>query len=120
MPRLMPLVLAGLVAIALNPGSEAKAGYVSGWDLLEVCKATPGIPSWQMKTAECFGYVVGVADTFDCQDRLHGFTWDSATKVPQQDVVKTVVDWLSHHPATLQHESDGLVAAALHETYPCH
>lgn len=119
MTRLMPLVLAGLVSTAAVATPPATAGYVSGWDLLEVCKAGPGSPTWQMKAAECFGYVVGVADTFDCQDHLHGFTWNSTTKAPQQSVVKMVVDWLDHHPSTLQHESDGLVAAALHEAYPC-
>lgn len=113
------LGLAALMALALLPGREAEAGYVSGWDLLEICKASPSDPVYRLKGAQCQGYVVGVADTFDCTEQLHGFTWDSSTRVAQPELVKVAVDWLSAHPDLLGREADGLVAAALHDSYPC-
>lgn len=119
MTRPIPLLLALLTVMTILPARQATAGYVSGWDLLEVCKAGPATPTWRTKTGQCFGYVIGVADTFDCKDQLHGFSWNSTTPTPQQDVVNKVVAWLVNHPGTLNHESDGLIAAALHETFPC-
>lgn len=119
MSRLICLVLALLLATIMTSARQAHAGYVSGWDLLEVCKAAPATPTWRVKTGQCFGYVIGVADTFDCKEQLHGFSWNSSTPTPQQDVVKKVVAWLVDHPGTLNHESDGLIAAALHESFPC-
>lgn len=110
---------AAIAAIALLPTGPANAGYVSGWDLLEICKANPEDPAQKLKQAQCMGYVIGVADTFDCQDKLHGFTWDSTSHVSQTALVEIVIDWLNANPDKLQRESDGLVGAALHEAYPC-
>jgi hypothetical protein len=112
-------VLAALLALALNQPVEASAGYVNGWDLLEICKASPSSPLYRLKVAQCTGYVVGVSDTFDCTSKLHGFNWSSTTPGTQSDLVKVTVDWLNNHPNLLNHKSDGLVAAALSEAFPC-
>lgn len=114
---LMPA--AALMALALLPAAPANAGYVSGWDLLEICKAHPDDAEHKLKQAECTGYVVGVADTFDCQEKLHGFTWNSTAHVSQSALVEHVITWLNAHPELLSHESDGLVAATLSEAFPC-
>lgn len=114
--RLVPA--AGLV-LAANPIHEAQAGFVSGWDLLALCKAHPDDPSWRIKPAQCFGYVIGVAVTFDCKDTLHGFHWDGTTKTSQQVLARKVASWLNDHPKVLNHESDGLITAALGEAIPC-
>ena len=110
---------AALLTLALLNADRAQAGFVSGWDLLEICKAHPDDAEQKLKLAECTGYVIGAADTFDCQDKLHGFTWNSAATVTQPELVQKVITWLNAHPETLTHEADGLIAAALHESYPC-
>ena len=112
-------VIAAIVALSLNYPSGAMAGYVNGWDLLEICKASPSSPLYRLKVAQCTGYVVGVSDTFDCTSKLHGFNWSSTTPDTQSDLVKVTVDWLNNHPNLLNHKSDGLVAAALSEAFPC-
>jgi hypothetical protein len=112
-------VLAAVLALALNHPVGAMAGYVNGWDLLEICKASPASPHYRLKVAQCMGYVVGVSDTFDCTSKLHGFNWSSTAPTTQSDLVKVTVDWLDGHPNLLNHKSDGLVAAALSEAFPC-
>jgi hypothetical protein len=112
-------LLAAIVALALNCSGGAMAGYVNGWDLLEICKASPSSPLHRLKVAQCLGYVVGVSDTFDCTSKLHGFNWSNTTPSAQSDLVKVTVDWLNGHPHLLNHKSDGLVAAALSEAFPC-
>lgn len=112
-------VLAAAVALALWVPGSANAGYVSGWDLLEICKANPASPVYRLHVSQCLGYVVGVSDTFDCSSKLHGFNWSSTSPASQSDLVKVTVNWLSSHPSLLDHKSDGLVAAALSEAYPC-
>lgn len=109
---------AGLALALLAPGN-AMAGYVSGWDLLEICKANPASPIYRLQVSECRGYVVGVADTFDCSSKLHGFNWSSTSPASQSDLVRVTINWLSTHPNLLDRKSDGLVAAALSEAYPC-
>jgi hypothetical protein len=112
-------VIAAIVALSLNYPSGAMAGYVNGWDLLEICKANPSSPLYRLKVAQCTGYVVGVSDTFDCTSKLHGFNWSSTAPGTQSDLVKVTVDWLNNHPNLLNRKSDGLVAAALSEAFPC-
>lgn len=112
-------VLAAVMALALNQPIGAMAGYVNGWDLLEICKASPSSPVYRLKVAQCTGYVVGVSDTFDCTSKLHGFNWSSTAPGNQSDLVKVTINWLNSHPNLLTHKSDGLVAAALAEAYPC-
>jgi len=112
-------VLAAVLALAVFSPTGATAGYVSGWDLLELCKASPASPVYRLQVSQCIGYVVGVSDTFDCASKLHGFNWSSTAPATQSDLVRVTVTWLNSHPSLLGHKSDGLVAAALSEAYPC-
>ena len=112
-------VLAAVLAAALLSPSGVAAGFVSGGDLLESCKPQPIDPVFRLKIAECHGYVVAIADSFDCGQDARGFTWDSTTHVSQRDLVAAVVTWLGKHPRQLGYQANGLVAAALSETYPC-
>lgn len=112
-------VLLAALAVTLAVPGPAMAGYVSGWDLLQICKSNPASPVYRLHVSQCLGYVVGVSDTFDCGSKLHGFNWSSTSPVAQTDLVKVTIDWLSSHPNLLDRKSDGLVAAALSEAYPC-
>ncbi len=111
--------LAVAAAIAVTPMGDAFAGFVSGRDLLESCAPNRADPVYRLKVAECRGYVIGVADTFDCKNQLLGFTWRSNMAASQRELVDVVIKWISRHPNILSYEADGLVAAALSETFPC-
>lgn len=115
--RQMAIVVAGVLSIL--SGSEAEAGFVNGSDLLDMCSPQKIDPVYRLKVAECRGYVVGIADTFDCQRNSGGFTWNSAAPGSQQELVDKVIDWLSAHPSNLAYQASGLVAAALSEAHPC-
>lgn len=113
------IAAAAIVAAALAGPQPAQAGFVTGWDLLQVCKTNPQQAGAGLYTAQCRGYVIGVAETFDCSEPLHDFHWNNSDKVSPEDMVKTVTTWFNAHPQTLHHGANGLVAAALSESYPC-
>ena len=115
----LPSLLAAFIILAAIPVGPAKAGFVSGKDLQEICLADQNGSGSPLKAAECLGFVMGVADTFDCVETLHGFHWKSSTTSNQQQLVKLVVTWLDRHQSSLHYEADGLVAAALAEAFPC-
>lgn len=117
--RFRPL-LAVLSATATLIASPASAGFVTGAQLMEICKADEQGAGNPLLAAECQGFVLGVADSFDCVEKLHGFTWNSTTEVSRTQLMKIVTTWLEHHPDALAYEADGLVAAALSDSYPCH
>lgn len=113
------LLPTAFLAAALLAPVNASAGFLSGMDLLESCRPQPVDPVYRLKIAECRGYVVGIADTFDCAVSSRGFTWNSTTTGSQHDMVEKVVKWLMAHPGQLSYQANGLVAAALSEAYPC-
>lgn len=112
-------ISSAVLALFLLPLTPAQAGYVTGSELSSLCRANIGGHGHVVEAAECMGYIVGVADTFDCVEQLHGFNWDSSRHVSQPQLVATVLHWLDAHPQALPYESDGLVGAALAEAYPC-
>ncbi len=112
-------VSSAVLALLLLPFAPAEAGYVTGSELSGLCRANIGGHGHVVEAAECMGYIVGVADTFDCVEQLHGFNWNSTQHVSQPQLVTTVLRWLDDHPRSLPYEADGLVGAALAEAYPC-
>lgn len=112
--------LATVLAAAMLSASPASAGFVTGAQLMEICKAAEQGSGNPLLAAECLGFITGVADTFDCVETLHGFTWNAKSDVTQTQLVKTVTAWLEQHHAALAYEADGLVGAALSEAFPCH
>lgn len=64
--------------------------------------------------------MIGVADTFDCTNQLLGFAWRSDMSASERELVDVVIRWIHSHPNIPSYEADGLVAAALSETFPCH
>ena len=103
------LASAVLILCSASPG---QSGFVSGMDLLSFCAPSRADPVYRLKVAECRGYVIGVADTFDC-------TWQSRNEASQRELVDLVVAFLRQHPQHLRYEADGLIAAALSEKFPC-
>lgn len=118
MSALKHLVVAVVLAvpILLTP---VQAGVLSGEDLIGICEPAKADPLYRLKLAECAGYIVGVADTFDCTNKTLGFTWDSTKYNNQRKLVTGVLDWLHFHPSVLHYQASGLVASALSGSYPC-
>lgn len=112
-------LLAALTVLALGTTTPALSGFVSGGDLLASCAPAQVDPVYRLKVAECRGYVIGIADTFDCTVQASGFKWNSSTGSSQRDLVDVVVTWLKLHPEHLNYQANGLVAAALSDAYPC-
>lgn len=106
--------------LALSSTDCVVVGFVSGSDLLGSCAPSRTDPVYRLKVAECGGYVIGVADIFDCKNQLLGFSWRSNMEASQRELVDVVIRWISHHPDIPSYEADGLVAAALSERFPCH
>jgi hypothetical protein len=117
--KLWAIMLTACMVASMNPIADARSGYLSGSDLMEACKPQVVDAVYRLKVAECRGYVIGVADTFDCSRAVLGVTWNSRTRVSQEDLVTTVVAWLNAHPGQLHYQADGLIAAALSEAFPC-
>lgn len=72
-----------------------------------------------MEAAECMGFVVGVADTFDCQEDNHGYRWDSSSDVSQPRLVVTVIQHIQSHPSEINGFAHLAVGAALQDSFPC-
>lgn len=114
--------IALLAAVATAPlwqFAEAQAGVLSGEDLIGICEPAKADPVYRLKLAECTGYIIGVADTFDCSNKTLGFTWNSGSYNNQRKLVASVVEWLHMHPNVLHYQASGLVASALSGSYPC-
>ena len=113
------LFTSALIGLATIAAPEASAGQVSGQQLLSMCTANLNGKGNAIEAAECMGFIVGVADTFDCTEKNHGFTWDSGKSPSQPELVQVVVSWLNKHPASLGYEAHRVVGAALQNSYPC-
>jgi hypothetical protein len=113
------LLMAAALALAVAAPSPAVAGYVTGAELSSLCRSNMGGHGHVLEAAECLGYIVGVADTFDCTEDLHGFHWNHEANVSQVQLVTTVLRWLDANPDKLSYDSASLISAALAEAYPC-
>lgn len=115
--RNVTIILAA--ALATGVGGSAHAGVLSGQDLMEICEPARADPVYRLKLSECTGYILGVSDTFDCENKTLGYSWDSTKYKDQQKLVGAVVEWLHFHPNYLHYQASGLVASALAQKYPC-
>ena len=119
MGRSAILFSAAITFAALTPVSHATAAQLTGQQLWSLCTANMWGKGNPLEAAECMGYVVGVADTFNCTQGDHGFTWNSSAEYTQPRLVALVVNWLGQHPAALSYEAHRVVGAALQDAFPC-
>jgi len=117
--RLKTWLAMAAMAIALGQAETAVAGFVSGSELRDSCRPQKIDPVYRLKVAECRGYVLGIADSFDCERQTRLPAWNSRSTVSQEDLVNTVLTWLDGHPESLGYQADGLVATALSKAFPC-
>ena len=118
MSALKHLAVAAAIAWTLQL-VPAQAGIMSGEDLISICEPAKADPVHRLKLAQCAGYIVGVADTFDCTNKTLGFTWDATKYNNQRKLISGVLEWLHLHPNVLHYQASGLVASALSGNYPC-
>jgi len=97
----------------------APAAEVSGQQLLSLCSAKLDGRDNSLEAAECTGFVIGVADSFDCTEPNHGFTWKSDATFTQSQLVVIVVDWLHRNPDAISGDGSHAVGAALQDAFPC-
>lgn len=115
----MRYLAAIVLAMSVPAAGSAAAGGLSGQQLLSLCTANMDGQGNPMAAAKCMGFVVGVADTFDCVEDVHGFKWNSMAAVSQPQLVRLVVRRIQSNPAALAEEGHMAVAKALSEQFPC-
>lgn len=113
------LLPATVLSLAVLASGSALAASITGGQLYAMCTSNMGGSGNPMLAAECMGYVVGVADTFDCKEKNHGFTWNSAAMVSQPQLVTVVLQWLDAHKSARNTEAHKVIGAALQAAYPC-
>jgi hypothetical protein len=112
-------LLAVVTVILSLSGEVAVAAEVSGQQLLSLCSARQDGSDNSLEAAECTGFVSGVANSFDCDEANHGFTWKSDTTFTHPQLVLIVVDWLHRHPDAVSTDGSQVVGAALQDAFPC-
>lgn len=112
------LLTAVLVLSTLSSGG-AKAANVTGQQLLSLCTANMGGNGNALEAAECMGFIVGVADTFDCIDATLLFNRANSAKISQPQLVQHVVNYIENHPTAKGREAFSVVGLALAAHFPC-
>lgn len=100
-------------------GGAAVAAEVSGRQLLSLCSAKLDGRDKSLEAAECTGFVIGVADSFDCNEANRDLTWKSEAHFTPHQLVAVVVDWLHRHPDAASSDGSRVVGAALQDAFPC-
>jgi hypothetical protein len=103
-----------LLPLTLSASSDVRAQgwFVGGFILEKLCTQSASI-------RECDGYIVAIVDAL-ATDNIGG----SKACIPQEGVTqdqlrRTVIDWLKRHPERRGGNGAQLVARALSETFPC-
>ncbi len=112
-------VFLAVSALLSSTLAEASDTRILGQQLLMLCKANMGGGGNSIDAAECLGFVVGVAGTFDCEESNHGFRWNSSASVSQPRLAALVIQYLETHPKAQKEEAHLAIGAALQEAFPC-
>lgn len=119
MAQRMKLLSALPLALGLLLPGTAHAAAQTGAQLYAMCTANMGGNGNPLLAAECMGYIIGVADTFDCVEKNHGFTWNARSKINQPELVTVVLQWIDAHKESRSEEAHKVIGAALQNQYPC-
>lgn len=119
-------LLAVLPTLALLAGPSAAADavahddHMSASQLYNLCSHHAGGGGNPLEAGECIGYIVGVADTFDCKEGDHGLHWNADKAGGSQiKLVVTVLQYLDAHPEARSQEAHKVVGRALQTAYSC-
>ena len=112
------LLFAAVLSTSMSSAHAADT-QVLGQQLLSLCTANMGNNGNAYEAAQCMGFVVGVANTFDCKATNHGYKWNRAVDVGQPGLVFQVVKYLKTHPAARAVDAHIVIGAALQDAFPC-
>ncbi|PZF76419.1 hypothetical protein DK847_14690 [Aestuariivirga litoralis] len=122
--RLSVSALSLFTVAAISDGALARhTDHILASQLYNLCTNTirqGGGGGDRIEAGSCLGYIVGIADTFDCEEADHGFHWDPEKAGGSQvQLVVTVMQWIDTHKLAPQQEAHMVVGQALQEAYPC-
>jgi hypothetical protein len=112
-------LLAAVLALTTISTGEATAASVTGEQLLYLCTSNMGGKGNPLTASQCMGFIVGVADTFDCIDASQLFNRANSAKVSQPRLVDHVVKYLIKHPSAQKREAFEVIGLALAAHFPC-
>ena len=112
-------ILATVLAVMCLSTGQAAAASVTAQQLMSLCTANMGGNGNELEAAECLGFIVGVADTFDCIDATQLFNRTNSGKVSQPQLVSYVVGYIQGNPASKKAEAFAVVGLALAPYFPC-
>jgi len=118
-----------VLAIVLTSGN-ARAGFLTGNRLLDICNAQP--PDF-VSPGVCLGYIEGIIDSAAVTDKsgreqfragsmaesFQGYRWCQPANSEMGQAVDVVQKWLKEHPEKRHFSTPSLVAQALADAFPC-
>lgn len=108
------------VLVATSPATANHNGHMPADQLYRLCTQNMGGGGSHLEAGECIGYIVGIADSFDCVEASHGFHWNSdGARDNQMTMVVTVLQYLDEHQPEMKEEAHQIVSKALSTTFPC-
>lgn len=118
-PRHLAAALLAL-SLAAGPAVASHKGHMKADQLYRLCTQNIGSGGSRLEAGECLGYIVGIADSFDCEEVSHGHRWNSdGANDSQMTMVVTVLQYLDEHPPAMNEDAHRVVAAALENAFPC-
>ena len=112
-----------LLAVLPVAGADmagASNHYMPSSQLYNLCTSNMAGKGHPLEAGECLGYIVGVADTYDCSEANHGFHWDPhKAEGSQIKLVAAVLQWLDANPAAMKDAAHNAIGKALQQTFPC-
>ena len=101
-----------------QPGVDSVNAFVDGNDLLVDCQSS-GAGHEGYNLAQCYGYVLGVADADTVVRYKVGAPQLCINGVTREQIHDVVVRYLVAHPETRHTVAALLVRLALREAFPC-
>lgn len=89
--------------LAASPAAANHKGHLPADQLYRLCTQNMGGGGSHLEAGECVGYIVGIADSFDCEETSHGHRWNSdGANDSQMTMVVTVLRYLDQHPLAMK------------------
>jgi len=109
-----------LMIVLLFSFNQARADFLTGNELLEMCEEYLSDTGSPAKGHTCMGYVIGIADAEDAfvDWKLMGKKICNTNTMSSQ-IVRVVIKYLQENPQNLHKSAGSLVANALSLAFPC-
>ena len=108
------IVLTTAILVTFN--SQSNSASYTGSALLELCS---GVEGDGVNMGICFGYISAIVDLSKCGQNVFGYSSKMPSGATVGQITKVVVKYLNDHPQQLHYTAVSMIAAALHEAFPC-